>query len=963
MTHINFAMTTLLNGICEGAILAAAMWVLLRLLPRLNSTTRFTVLWLTLLAVVTLATGLLSPRTPTTTGAQPDSLFIATTKTPVAATFATVVRYSELKAAARPESHPASIPEANRESASQPRTQSALRNIASRTSWAVTNAVEHPLIRIRPGKVLAAIAILWAFLSLVMLARLAAGYQELRRLKSGATPAPESWGLRLRRLCAINGVRRQTRLLISNRVAGPVSLGFVDPAILIPRAFLGTLSDAEFDHIVMHELAHLQRRDDWTNLAQRFIEAALPIHPAVYWLSHRMSLEREMACDDWVIAATGTAKPYAASLTKVAELSQFGPAGILAAGATGNQSQLLRRVHHMLNRTRNAAPKLVFGPLVAAVAAVVGLMYLVARAPQMIAFAQTPAYENSQELTVKKAPRAPQSQKAPVAPIAVLNSRVPLQSYPSPTPMAVLTPFASPGAQAATSPLAPPAPLAPGAPRAAMAPLAPPATVIPQQSAETHTEFTTRNGWTSLKVRIDGAIEFTDDDRDVKSLSPYGRFTLDQGGWLSGRAYEVKADATGNLTKTYSAGRTSKSLDDEGRAWLGRLLPQVIRDTGIGAGPRVARILRQGGPPAVIAEIGLIHSDGSRRTYLEQLFSQATLNTEQLKDSAKLIRGISSDGDKAQVVIAVDEKYFTGDLRPYLFDAAESIHSDGDKRRVLSDIVKKDAGNTESLVRAARAARHISSDGDKAEVLVEVADPYSASDELHLVYFEAVNSISSDGDHARVLSKLLQAHGDDSDTLARVLRSAERVSSDGDKARVLREAVSSYRDDQATRKAFFDAANSISSDGDRQQVLVTLVHRQGIGTDTLGGIANSAQRISSDGDKARVLLDLAGANIEPVRDAFFAAADSIHSDGDRSRVLTALLDKPGTSSTMAVAAIQSATGISSEGDRAHVLLDAASRYSNDPGVDAALRKAVESLHSDSEYRAVMSQIERRQGRI
>jgi hypothetical protein len=110
-------------------------------------------------------------------------------------------------------------------------------------------------------------------------------------------------------------------------------------------------------------------------------------------------------------------------------------------------------------------------------------------------------------------------------------------------------------------------------------------------------------------------------------------------------------------------------------------------------------------------------------------------------------------------------------------------------------------------------------------------------------------------------------------------------------------------------------------------------------------------------------VDLAGANIEPVRDAFFAAADSVHSDGDRSRVLTTLLDKPGTSSAMAVAAIQSATGISSEGDRARVLLDAATRYSNDSSVNAALRKAVESLHSDGEYRAVMSEIERHQGSI
>jgi hypothetical protein len=59
---------------------------------------------------------------------------------------------------------------------------------------------------------------------------------------------------------------------------------------------------------------------------------------------------------------------------------------------------------------------------------------------------------------------------------------------------------------------------------------------------------------------------------------------------------------------------------------------------------------------------------------------------------------------------------------------------------------------------------------------------------------------------------------------------------------------------------------------------------------------------------------------------------------------------------MAIAAIQSATRISSDGDKGHVFLDAADRYSKDPVVDAALRKAVESLHSDGVYRSVMSEI-------
>ena len=170
-----------------------------------------------------------------------------------------------------------------------------------------------------------------------------------------------------------------------------MSLGFLNPAILIPRALLDTLSDSELEHVVLHELGHLRRWDDWTNLAQKLIEAILPIQPAVYWIGHRMSIEREMACDDWVIAATGTAEPYAASLTKVAELSQWAHAGILAAGATGNRSQLFSRVHHMLDRTRNAAPKHCDRPAGCGDCRIGILIYVGAQAPQMIAFAQTPA--------------------------------------------------------------------------------------------------------------------------------------------------------------------------------------------------------------------------------------------------------------------------------------------------------------------------------------------------------------------------------------------------------------------------------------------------------------------------------------------------------------------------------------------------------------------------------------------
>ena len=82
-------------------------------------------------------------------------------------------------------------------------------------------------------------------------------------------------------------------------------------------------------------------------------------------------------------------------------------------------------------------------------------------------------------------------------------------------------------------------------------------------------EMTTRNGMTSLSMKVDGAIEFTDDDRDVKSLSPGGHFRMEEGSWLSGRKYDVKADSAGSLTKAYSVGGSDESVGFRGAGLAG----------------------------------------------------------------------------------------------------------------------------------------------------------------------------------------------------------------------------------------------------------------------------------------------------------------------------------------------------------------------------------------------------------
>ena len=62
----------------------------------------------------------------------------------------------------------------------------------------------------------------------------------------------------------------------------------------------------ELKYILLHELAHLRRRDDWTNLAQKVLKALLFFLPSVWWIERRLSLDREMACDDAVLAHSGS---------------------------------------------------------------------------------------------------------------------------------------------------------------------------------------------------------------------------------------------------------------------------------------------------------------------------------------------------------------------------------------------------------------------------------------------------------------------------------------------------------------------------------------------------------------------------------------------------------------------------------------------------------------------------------
>ncbi|MGA2434541.1 MAG: M56 family metallopeptidase, partial [Bryobacteraceae bacterium] len=184
----------------------------------------------------------------------------------------------------------------------------------------------------------------------LMLGRVLRSYAYLQRVKRTAQPLTGWHQERFAAMRAASGTARRVRAAWSGEIRVPIAAGIRHPAILLPDSLAENFSPEEFDQILAHEFAHLRRWDDWTNLAQKIVEAVFFFQPAVLWAGRKLNLEREIACDDWVIAAAGNTRSYAACLTKVVELSGFARTPQLASGAGARKPQFSRRIESMLGR-------------------------------------------------------------------------------------------------------------------------------------------------------------------------------------------------------------------------------------------------------------------------------------------------------------------------------------------------------------------------------------------------------------------------------------------------------------------------------------------------------------------------------------------------------------------------------------------------------------------------------------
>lgn len=582
-------------------------------------------------------------------------------------------------------------------------------------------------IRAVAGEWEMALLAIWALGAVIGLVRYRSAWARLRAaLGARREVADGALGEMATELCRAAGVRRQVRVTCSEGVATPVALGRAE--ICVPPGALA-LAPAHQRSMLAHELAHLLRGDPRWLAATGLLEGLFFFQPLNRLGRRRMQEAAEYACDDWASRVTGSGVELARCLVAVARWAAPAPRPLPLAGIAEPESPLVRRVRRLLDGAPRPSAFSAAPARVAVAGALVALAGL---------FAPGVAASRAAE----PAPRAPQADR--------------IASTGNPGDMPV-----------AASPAGP--------------------CWRPDDPAGVRQNLLLDGGeyqvvWTrgdcTVQYNGRGDVRFTPDERDLVSLAGGGFFVVDERDGGHSRKLEIRSRG-GRLERTWTVDGARQAWNDEAGAWLAAAIPDVLRFTGMDAGPRSQAVLRRAGAAGLLREIALIHGDDSRIAYLRTL-----LGSGQVADA----------------------------MWPAVLREVRAISADGDRARLLTELVNGPLRNRPALAaEALAAARGISSDEDHAQVLAAIAGRYSLGTAEQEAWLREAATVSSDVTRTDLLRMLVRGERVSPATLRRVLEAARGIGSDYSLSGLLVEIAGRYTLDRDTRALYLDVAQGIRS--------------------------------------------------------------------------------------------------------------------------------------------------------
>jgi beta-lactamase regulating signal transducer with metallopeptidase domain len=753
---------------------------------------------------------------------------------------------------------------------------------------------ESPVISGAPFSLRDQLFSIWLFGVIAALLPLLVAIVRVRMIAGTARPVTDKrWFSLIRSTPSIAHLAHSIRILESSEAAMPMTWGIARPTLLVPSS-ANQWPDWQRRDILLHELAHVQRRDCLTQLVAQIACAVYWFNPLAWIAASRMKIERELACDDRVIAAGSRASDYASNLLDVARTLRAPSLTSQTAIAMARPSQLSGRLLAVLDSRRNrrrvsrgiaAATSFAAVAVVLPVASITPASAAAAIAEEMSIPSRT---EVAPPITIDKASTF--TPFATLPPSIIKAAQLPIVG--TITPAAPMTSAVS--ADLVVAPL--PAPGAQGTSCWERNDKDGNSSV----SINNSDEHDKRRSYTirysrddcSLEIRAEGEFTLRPDLSDVESVSRDGWVRIEERIGRSSRRVEISRADNGTIERKYWENGDRKTWDAEAQRWLASTLLGVERRTAFGADTRVPQLYRSGGLRAVMSEISQMPSAYPRARYYGALLDMGiTLDNSTLNTVVRQVgTDLSSSDYYLSDVLAKFARQSAADETTWrLFaETAGRMKSDYYKATLLKSVLAKGRLSSATVGTLLRSASGMKSDYYLSDLLKDVAGKYALNADTRQYYVDALRSIESDY-YRYDLLKSMGNEGDwDAKTSSFVLDAVAGIKSDYYQSESLRALASARHVSDWNR--YFAAAASMESDYYKKETLAAALKHTPLTRDIVAGVISVAARMKSDSEAADVLAKVARSYKidDSLRDDYEKAVDSIDSDYYRGAALSAL---------------------------------------------------------------------------
>lgn len=393
------------NSLWQGAAIAAAAWLALRIARRASAAVRYHVWSFVLVAAIVL---------PFINAGMPQRVLVIAQPHPAVPALAAVARVEARLPALRPTAGVAHPPRTTNDAppprpttrASSVERRAARSSIGPRSSLpssmaptSIATSISTEARTVGAGLGASAVAIgqtaqpalpfgfaAWLAVAALLFARLGWGLSRLRTIKRGLEPLE---GPAIEAMCRASG--RCVRVAMSGEVGSPCVIGYLHPVVALPSSLVASLDAADLRRVLAHELAHVRRYDDWANLVQQCVRAALFFNPVVHVACRALDVSREIACDDLVAAGHADRIEYAKCLTEIARRGAYVEHLVPAAGFFPDRRQIVVRIEQLLDRDHSGSARVGAIPAATAIVVVIAIAALAAHQLPALAIASPPS--------------------------------------------------------------------------------------------------------------------------------------------------------------------------------------------------------------------------------------------------------------------------------------------------------------------------------------------------------------------------------------------------------------------------------------------------------------------------------------------------------------------------------------------------------------------------------------------